>query len=66
MDLLHTKLLPTDSNPYIITYGSKSICNYLRILYTKLLHTDFTYRLITHRFYIRILYTDTNPYIITY
>jgi len=42
MNLLHTDLLPTDPNPYIITYKSKFVCNYLRILLMDLLHTDPT------------------------
>jgi len=47
-DLLHTDLLSTGSNPYVITYGSKSVCNYhgfyIRIYYIWILHTNFTYR----------------------
>jgi len=60
IQILHTDLLLMDSNPYVITYGSKSICNYLQILYTDLLHKDFTYEFTIYRFYIQILHTDLN------
>ena len=42
--ILHTDLLPTDPNPYVITYEI-----YIPILHTDLLHINFIYG-----FYIRI------------
>jgi len=63
-DSLHTDLLFRDPNPYIITYGSKSVCNYLRILHTDSLSTNFIYGFITYEFYIQILHTDPNPFVI--
>jgi len=37
------KFITMDLNPYVITYRSKSVCNYLRILHTDLLHMNFIY-----------------------
>jgi len=60
--ILYMNLLPTNPNPYVITYRSKSVCNYQLILHTDSLHTNFTYGFITYEFYIQILHRDPNPY----
>jgi len=37
-----------DPDLYVITYGSKFVCNYLCILHTDLLHRNFIYGFITY------------------
>ena len=39
-----------DPNPYIITYGSKFMSNYLTFLHTDLLYKDLLYMNFTYRF----------------